>query len=146
MQHSIRMFFFFLIFFWIILSFFNLFYNIIKTPAEIKEWVLLSDSQKRYKSLGDPYSFCMLINTNINEKNEILLYSNDGMIYFLCRYYSYPRKIIYMDDEKNFYENLKKGNYAYVAIYNLSLNPKGYKKISSLSGNSENVGNIYKKK
>ncbi len=136
-----------LIFLWIILAFFNVFYNSWKTISEVREWAPLSDSQKRHKLFGDLYDFFVLIKNHTGTKDHVLIFSNDGRTHFLSIYYLYPRIIESTNDDKRFIELFRSKKFTYIASFDNPALSKDYIQIASYSSKtSANYGSIYKLK
>src|SRR5882724_2591756 len=106
-----------LIFLWIIFAFFNVLYNTQKSFSEIKEWGFLSDSEKRHKIFGDIYNFIIFIDTNTKNNAQVLIFSDNDMMYLLSRYYLYPRLVNITNNKKELNILISSGKYLYVASY-----------------------------
>ena len=131
---------------WILIAIFNIFYNTLKSVTEARQWVNLTDQEKRYQIFGDIYGFCMFINSNTPTNAHILIYSKDSMVYFLCRYYSFPRLMTNSDDNKQLLNLAKTNNFAYVVLYNNTISLTNYQMRAMFSTKTKkNIGVIYKK-
>ena len=132
---------------WIIIAFFNVFYNMKKTFSEVHEWGSLSIDEKRYKIFGDLYDFSLLLNKYTESDAKILMSSTDGMMYGVGRYYVYPRSLICPPEEKLFIARAKEKKITYIFIYNKMGSFEGYEKIASFSSKkSNNYAILYKLK
>ncbi len=119
-----------LILIWIIFSFLSVFYNAIKSVSEAKEWIPLSDSEKKEKIFGDVYNFAEFIKANTENNSKILLLINDGMYYYYSRYDIYPRRIIWADTSDELKELMNKDKFNYAVIYDKKINLNGYEQKS----------------
>jgi hypothetical protein len=138
--------FIFLVALWIATAFFNIFYNIVKTKSEVQEWVRLNDVDKRQKIFGDLYNFFTFISSNTQKNETILIYSKDQRTFYLGTYYLYPRHIVFIDDEKNLMQTIKKQKYTHVAIYNNHIVLPQYKLSAKYAGKTtKDFGILYKK-
>ncbi len=136
---------FILIIFFICIAWFNIFYNLNKTVYEMKNWVFLSDTQKRVKIFGELYEITQLIDKNTTKKSKILLVTDKKMLYYLTRYYLYPRRI-YPTTAKELASTNKQNKYPYIFVYNTKISTNAYKEIASFSSKSGNYGRLYIKK
>lgn len=138
---------------WIFVSLTRTFYNLSKTYTEEKNWIGLTDEQKRGKFFGDTHYFLRFLDSHTSNKSQILLFTNDLRTHYLGRYYLYPSKIIGEHDTFLWYP--KKDIYDYIAIYpaNSSLleeaksssNIVKFKKIATYKGKNGQIGILYKK-
>lgn len=137
-----------LIIFWILLSFCFTLYNFKTLIIDAKEWLPLSDYQKRHKIFGDFYDFVIFVNLRTEINSSILFYSNYDMMGLISRYYTYPRNVYLSNDSQNsLIASINKFNYDYIATYNKELVINGYNKISFFeSKNNSNFGFLYKRK
>lgn len=119
--------------FWILLSFFSLFYNFTKSIWEIKEWAPLSDSKKRSKIFGNSHDFFVFIENHTEKTSHIFIYSKDIKTFYLSKYYLYPRLI---DSTDKYYElqNIGKIDYQYIASDENIASLKYYSIVASNSG------------
>lgn len=135
---------------WIIIAFFNIFYNSVKSYSEVKEWGNLTDYQKRYKIFGDLHIFLTLIKDKTKKNDSVLIYTKDGVkwqTFFLSLYYLYPRKITTTIDKKEFTLLSKSNKFDYIATYNSSFISDKYKRSAIFSTlKSANYGSLYKLK
>ena len=137
--------FIFLIFLWILLSFFNIFYNLKKTVSEIHEWGSLSDNQKRNKIFGYSHDFFTIIKDHTEKDTKILIFSKDTKTHFLSIYYLYPRRITSTDNEKDFLKLVRTKKYQYIAAYDIPILARDYNQIASFSSmTSTDYGSVYK--
>ena len=129
------------------LSFFSLLYSAIKTVFEVKTWVPLSDSEKRQKIFGDMYNFIVFIDAHTEKNAHILIFSKDGKIGLITKYYSYPRIVNPTTDKKKFIDLVQIRAYDYVSIYNSVVVIRNYDKIASYSSKtSSDFGVLYKRR
>jgi hypothetical protein len=136
-----------LIGFWIFIAFFNVLYNSFKTVSEIKEWVPLSDSQKRYETIGDSYNFSAFINAHTQSNAKILFYSETGLPYFYARYYSYPRKLYWYENNDPSIKSTRPKKYDVIAFYDMRTSLNGYTLLASISAKQSGYfGSLYKRK
>jgi hypothetical protein len=126
---------------WLLISIFNVFYNLFKSISEIKTWFPLSDYQKRQMIFGDLYPFLFFVGANSSKNSNILIYSNDVKTFYLSIYYLYPRTVTVVDNEKDFKEELNSKKFKYVAIYKNSYKPNTYR----LSALMRGIGGLYTK-
>lgn len=145
-----KVFYKFLITAWIVIAFFNVFFNMVKSCSEIKEWGFLSDNEKRHKIFGDLHDFLVLIRQNTKKDDHILIFSKDGEEYqtlFLSLYYLYPRIITTTIDGKEFTNMIKTKKYKYIAAYNSPIRSIDYEKTASYSAKTTSIyGSIYRLK
>ena len=131
---------------WVILGFLNVFYNTYKTISEAKQWLFISDQEKRYKIFGDLYTFFIDINKDTPNNTHVLIYSKDVRTFYLGIYYLYPRIISTVDSIDKFTVLTTSKNYNYIAIYNEKIPVIGYKEIRKYrSKSSKSFWIIYKK-
>lgn len=138
---------------WIFISITRTFYNLSKIYTEERNWIGLTDEQKRGKFFGDAHYFLRFLGSHTSDKSHILLFTNDLRTHYLGRYYLYPAKIIGEHDTFLWYP--KKDIYDYIVIYpaNPSLikqaenssNITKFKKIATYKGGDGQVGILYKK-
>lgn len=144
---SKKIIFVFLITCWIAIAFFNVLYNSVKTLSEIKQWVPLSDSQKRHETIGDGYDFSAFINANTQSHANILYYSETSLPYFYARYYSYPRKLYWYENQDPAAKSTRPKKYDFVALYNMRTPLRGYALVASFSAKQSGItGSLYKRK
>lgn len=138
---------FFLFALWIIIGFFNVAYNSKKAISEVKEWFFLSDYEKRHKIFGDLYDFSLFLNQHTERDAKILLFSKDGMMYGVGRYYTYPRDITPAKDKNDFIRLIKSKQFKYVLFYDEKMTIDGYEQIAFFkSKTAVNFGSLYKQK
>src|SRR6266550_146057 len=92
----------FLVILWVIIAFFNVTYNTIKSVSEAKQWMFLTNQQKQTKIFGDITNVFITINNDTNKNARVLLFTKDNMLFYLSRYYLYPKKVIWISEEKDF--------------------------------------------
>ncbi len=110
---------------WTLTSIAAIFLNAFKLRSEVKEWVFISDQEKRYKIFGDLYHFFIFINEN-TDNEKILIVSNDVRTFYLGAYYLYPKKVEVIS-EKEIDKFMHFENYKYVALFNIERKIKGFR-------------------
>ena len=136
-----------LIFIWVIISFFNIFYNGVKSFSEMQEWGTLTDSEKRHKLFGSVYDFIMLIQNHTSKNDRILIYSKDIKTHYLSIYYLYPRVVTTTNDKQMFLQLIKTKKFVHIASYGSPITADNYEKVASLSAKvSDKYGFLYKLK
>ena len=135
-----------LIFIWIISGFFNVFFNSFKSISEIREWVPLSDYEKREKIFGELYPFLNFVEKNTLPESNILIFSSDIKTHYLAIYYLYPRITYDTYSEKELNDLTKKRKYTYIALFKEEKHISGYEKITTLTKDKKYVGTLYKKR
>lgn len=68
-------------------------HNLSKLYTEEREWVKLSVDQKREKFFGRIHEATLAIDQATNEKDTILILSEDYTLYYYARYLLIPKKI-----------------------------------------------------
>ncbi len=121
-------------------------YNLVKSISEAKQWLVLTDQQKRYEIFGDLYLFFQLIGQHTKNNSHVLIYSQDTRTFYLSVYYLYPRNIVVSSDKKQFAALAKSHTFDYIALYDAKMPLINYKKIAVLSPQLKNVGELYKKR
>lgn len=102
---------------WIAMSFIRTFYNISKIFTEEKEWMVLSDEQKREKLFGDLHNLFSFVEKQTPEDSSIIFLAPGGKTYFLGRYYLYPRKLKWVKSPNSVNSILSLGSYSYILMY-----------------------------
>jgi hypothetical protein len=126
------LFYYLLILFLLIFSVGSVAYNSAKIFSEYNEWGRLTDFQKRDKLFGNFYERYLFINNHTPNSAKILLYSSDGMEYYVLRYYLYPKKIFYTTSKDEFVSQAMSKQYVYMVASDTNLQLEGYdKKVSS---------------
>lgn len=142
-----RLYFYVIFSFWIILTLFSLAYNVINGFVDAKNWLPLSDSEKKYKLFGDMYVFFAFVKQHTPASTSILLYPHTEEIFYRGIYDLYPRVIYTAKDIHELKDTIKKKPTLYIATYDTSISLDGYEKIASFSGKkSTNFGILYKRK
>ncbi len=131
-------------FVWIVLAFFSISYNSVKSISEYKEWGTISDTQKRQKIFGDLYDFYLLIDSHTEKNAHILLYASDMMPYFVERYYLYPKIITFTSDTSELTKFIESRKFKYIALYDADIQTTDYIKIGSLPSTNKHKGILYK--
>lgn len=129
-----------LIIIWVSLSIFYVLYNSVKAFSEIKNWIFLTDFEKKQEIFGDIYLFLVFVGNNTENNSNILIYSQDVKTFYLGAYYLYPRLIAVVDNKKDFNLRVNSGNFKYAAVFNSGIKPEKYKSVIS-----DSLGSIYKK-
>jgi hypothetical protein len=101
---------------WVILSVFDVGFNLVKSYSEGKHWLPLSDTQKRQEVYGNIYNPINFISKKTESKSSILIYSKDDKAYYLGRYYLYPRNITVVSDNTKIESTLRNTNFDYLAL------------------------------
>ena len=135
-----------LIILWIGLSSLDVVYNSLKTVSEAKYWLPLSDSQKRHEIFGDTYDFINFIKNNSSEHASVLIYSNNDMVYYLGRYYLYPREIKAAQNTQQFNLLQQSKKFDYVALFDKTAVISNYSFLASKSSEQHNSWSMYKNK
>lgn len=122
-------------------------YNAAKTVSEVKDWVPLTDTEKRQKIFKDLYTFVVFINAHTDENAHVLILSDDGRIGMITKYYLYPRTATIAIDTMSFMKLLKNRKYHLVATSNSTIQLEDYEKIATYSSKiSSDFGILYKLK
>jgi hypothetical protein len=101
----------FLILIWIPFNGMRTMYNLSKIYTEEMAWIRLSDEEKREKLFEDRYIFIQMIDEETKISDSININSQDGMVYYLARYYLYPKKIYWNSQVRtNYYATFDKNN------------------------------------
>ena len=132
--------FFYLLMIWIFIGFFNVFYNSLKSYSEAKQWLFLTNEQKLYVLYGNVVNVYTLINKSSDVNAKTLLYTNDNMLFFLIRYYIYPKKIIWVTNEKNYQKQIATKTFTFLIDCEQKMGKSGYKKIANF--NSQQSGSV----
>jgi hypothetical protein len=120
---------------WILFAFIALLFNFLKTFSDAHDWLFATDTEKKEKTFGEKYDFVRFVESKTQTSQNLTLWSNDDMVYYLLRYYLYPQRVYFNTDNN------------YIAVsYNKTLSVPFYK-IASFSGKRSTVyGYIYIKK
>lgn len=102
---------------WVIIATGRTFYNFTKVLSEEKDWIFLTDTQKREKIFGDLNSFFTFVQKHTPLKSKIIFLSPGGKTYYLGRYYLYPREIAYAKDVNEALSLTKTNKYTYLLLY-----------------------------
>lgn len=129
---------------WSLLSVFSVLYNLQKSVSEAKQWIPLSDAQKKYLLFGDVYSFLMFIKDNTSQTTTILLYPHSEELFYRGIYDLYPRNIT-TATQQNLHARVQTIKPTFIATYNAVITVEGYQKIASFSGKQHNYGELYKR-
>lgn len=132
---------------WIVLAFLSVFYNGVKISSEIKEWGSLSDFQKRQKIFGDKYDFIIFIQNHTKEQEQIIIFSQDPMTFYLSRYYLYPMLVYWAKDKNDLQRLIETHKFSYIASYRDKIKINGFELAASSSADARDAyGYIYEKK
>ncbi len=135
-----------LFFLWIILSILTLPYNALNTVLDIKSWFFLTDNQKREKIFGDTYDYIYFINSKTPKNSNIYIFSKDGKIGLIARYFLYPRKLYVTKDDSNLINLLKHESFDYISLYDKEKIIQNYKLFAKYQSKTTfHFGIIYKK-
>ncbi len=153
-KRNFKVFLIILIGLWVILSISRIAFNISKLYTEETHWVFLTDEQKREKQFGEKYVFFKYIKESIKDHSNILLFTDDGMAYYLARYFLYPTTVIW--GERQFIEwgNDINRDYSYAIFYPVKrpileekkiINGISYTKVKEFKVKGSTKGIVYKK-
>jgi hypothetical protein len=121
LKKLLRAVFIFVVVLWFLVSILRTFYNIARLFPEIKEWMFLSEDQKRIKMFGDNYSFVQFIKENLEQGSSVAIYTPDSTIsrqlHLLSTYYLYPGKILFLHNLNNLEKTINNKITNNVAIY-----------------------------
>lgn len=134
-----------LIILWVIISSFDVTYNSLKTVSEAKHWISLSDFQKRHEIFGDIYNFINFVKNKSSEHTSILIYSDNDMVYYLGRYYLYPREISVAPNAQQFDSLQQSKKFDYVALFDKTTVVSNYPFLVSKSSGQHDFWSMYKK-
>lgn len=143
----------FIILLWIGIALVRTLYNFSKIITEEKNWIYLTTEQKKEKQFGDRHLFFRFVKANIPSGSNILFDTNDGMAYYLARYYLYPTTVIWEQRQFSEWGNGINRNYNYVINYpitseiknNIVVNKSYYKRYRIYIVGNDVRGIIYKK-
>ena len=139
---------------WIVLTFFRMAFNFSKLYTEETRWIFLNDEQKKEKQFGERYVFFMFVKENIKDKSNIILFTNDGMAYYLARYFLYPTTVIWGERQFTEWGNDINRTYSYAIFYPTTnslyeekkiVNGITYTKLKEFKVKGSTKGIIYKK-
>ena len=102
---------------WFILATIRTIYNFSKVFTEEKDWIFLTEDQKRQKIFGDLNSFLKFVEKNTSPNSSILFLGPGGKSYYLGRYYLYPRRLVYITNPKEIENVIKNCSYTYFLTY-----------------------------
>lgn len=131
---------------WIIIGFFNVLFNSVKSVTEIRQWVPLTDSQKREEIFGELYPFLIFINDNTAPESEIFIFSTDIKTHYLAIYYLYPRVTADTDSEEELRKVIEEKEYKYIALFKERRVINGYKSIATFADKGKYMGSLYQRK
>lgn len=116
-KRNFKVLFLLLIGLWILLVFSRVIHNISKLYTEETHWIFLTDDQKREKQFGEKYVFLKFVNEKVNSQSNILMFTNDGMAYYLARYFLYPTTVIWGERQFTEWGNDINRDYSYAIFY-----------------------------
>ncbi|HVZ11463.1 MAG TPA: hypothetical protein VG965_00360 [Patescibacteria group bacterium] len=87
----------FLLLAWVVIASFRTISNTMKIFTEERQWVFLTDDQKRGKIYGDVYSMYKKIDGVTKKESNILLWSQDGKTFYILRYLLYPKRVYWLN-------------------------------------------------
>lgn len=114
---------------WTILVFARIILNISKLYTEEKSWVFLTNEQKREKQFGEKYVFLKFATENMVANSNIVMFTDDGMVYYLARYFLYPTTVIWGERQFTEWGNDINRDYSYAIFYPVKRPILGEKKI-----------------
>lgn len=129
---------------WVIIGVLGVVYNTRKGFFEIREWGFLSQEDKKHKLFGDYYAFYKFLKANSNSE-DIVLFTNDPMAFFLPRYFLYPQRIYWISYEKDFLSKLTQSKNETFFIYDLDFDLKDHIVVATFSAKSKKSGFFIKK-
>lgn len=139
---------------WIFFAFARTLFNLSKLITEEPKWYFLSNEQKKEKQFGEKHDFFRFVQRNTTKNSNILLFTNDGMTYYLARYYLYPTTVIWGERQFTEWGDDINRDYGYVIYFpylkreakdTISVNNRKYYKQNEFFYNNELRGVIYKK-
>lgn len=128
-------------------------YNFSKLATEEREWYFLTDEEKKEKQFGEKHTFFRFVQENIEKGSNVLFYTNDGMAYYLARYYLYPTTLIWGEREFTEWGNDINRTYQYVLYFpsnktmpnSITIRNIQYKKLTEFKYNKSVRGVIYRR-
>lgn len=139
---------------WTLLAITRSLLNISKLYTEERHWISLNDEQMREKQFGEKYNFLTFVKSVIPPHSNILLFTTDGMTYYLARYFLYPTTVIWGERQYTEWGNDIVRNYSYAIFYPLTsqnisnvktINNTNFHNIKEFRTNGKLNGLIYKK-
>jgi len=106
---------------WFFVSFFRTFYNFSKVYTEERQWMFLSDDEKRSKTFGDIYNFLEFIGENTKTHDSILFFFSNKKYFagtgYLSTYFLYPRQIYFSQFKKDTISIINSKKFDYIVLY-----------------------------
>lgn len=99
---------------WLITASVRTAYNLSKLITEEPKWFFLTTEQKKEKQFGEKHHFFRFVQKYVPPNSNALLYTSDGMVYYLARYYLYPTTVIWGERQFTEWKNDINRNYDYV--------------------------------
>ena len=139
---------------WLGFSLTRTIYNFSKLFTEETDWYFLTTEQKKEKQFGEKHLFLRFVQNYVPENSNVLLYTNDGMVYYLARYYLYPTIVIRGETQFSEWGNDINRDYNYVIYFpenkktfqdQITINNTSYRKINEFKYSNTLRGVIYKK-
>jgi len=143
-----------ILFLWAFIAFGRTIFNASKLITEERKWVFLTDEEKREKQFGEKHLFFRFVQKNTDSNSNILFFTNDGMAYYLARYYLYPTTVIWGERQFVEWKNDINRNYDYVMYYpylkttlpeKITVNNTQYTMLNKFFYNNTLRGIVYKK-
>lgn len=136
---------------WFLIAFFRTFFNLSKLITEEPRWYFLSTEEKKEKQFGEMHLFFRFAQKIVPPRSNILLYTENGMAYYLSRYYFYPTTVIWGERQFTEWNNDINRNYTYVLYFlpvnelsdTVMVNNITYKKLKVFKYNNVEAGSIY---
>jgi hypothetical protein len=102
---------------WLVLAVGRSVFNVARIATEDVAWIGLTTEEKRAKLFGDLHYLLRTIENSTEHDADIIFLSPGGKSYFLARYYLYPRRIAYIQEQKDITKYVNSGMYEYVLQY-----------------------------
>jgi len=125
LANSAQILFILLIIVWFVISIIRVANNVLRIYTQERQWIFLTDDQKREKLFGEPFDFLTLIANKTPSTAKIATFLPKPDIepgsFYLSQYFLYPRNVQSISPINE--GILKKDKFEYLAIYY----PKNYK-------------------
>lgn len=102
---------------WFILSLLRLGYNIEKLFTEESKLFFMSDDEKRQLYLGETYSLIKFVENKTIPNSSIIVFSLDKKLYYMGRYYLYPRRLVNVSFYNELLSAVKKNRPNYIITF-----------------------------
>lgn len=109
---------FFILVLWMFISVLRLGNNLSKIYTEERNWIFISDEQKRKMLFGNLNDFYRFLEKNTPENSEMVLLAPEGKSNYLSKYYLYPRIVIYTKSPSDAEKLIKSKKFNYFVLYN----------------------------